>query len=180
MFAFKGHDAQGACDKNKTGIHGGDSTFFDQAEAGDNQKNHDDVDDDIDHQSLFFRDREFYCIHMASLYVLRWIVHIFIQKKFRSKQIAVKIKNCWPESCLRAVREVYMQTVQIENKQETKLQLVKDLKNFGLNPQEWEIDGRQSDIFTIQSKKDKSFILLGTIRRLKESVSWQNITLASL
>lgn len=73
-----------------------------------------------------------------------------------------------------------MQTVQIENKQETKLQLVKDLKNFGLNPQEWEIEGRQSDIFTIQSKKDKSFILLGTIRRLKESVSWQNITLASL
>ena len=73
-----------------------------------------------------------------------------------------------------------MPSVQIKNRQQAKLQLMKDLENFGLNPFEWEINGQRGGLFTIRSKKDRDFILLGTIRRIKQSVCWQNITLAGL
>lgn len=73
-----------------------------------------------------------------------------------------------------------MQTVQLSNNQEVILQLVNDLKNFGLNPQEWELGAGKGDVLTIHSKHDKEFILCGWVRRVGSKLTWHKITVASL
>lgn len=75
-----------------------------------------------------------------------------------------------------------MQTLEINRTIDTN-NLVTDLKDFGLNPNEWEIytlESKEAPCFLIRSKQDVSFQMLGWTKKTRNSLKWDKLKLLSL
>jgi hypothetical protein len=59
-------------------------------------------------------------------------------------------------------------------------QLHADLRNFGLNPNEWNLLRERSQTYKVQSKLDQSFIFLGKAAKKGKKFQWKKLELVSL
>ena len=55
-----------------------------------------------------------------------------------------------------------------------------DLRNFGLNPQDWKILKERSATYKIQSKRDQDFVFAGRAKRKGARLAWEKIELISV
>lgn len=59
-------------------------------------------------------------------------------------------------------------------------QLHADLRNFGLNPNEWNLLRERSQTYKVQSKLDQTFIFLGKAAKKGKKLQWKKLELISL
>lgn len=65
--------------------------------------------------------------------------------------------------------------------------LIAGLKEFGLNPEEWDIyelerkgDGNKKSCLLIRSKEDSDFQILGWTKKTKSCIQWDRLKIFSL
>lgn len=58
--------------------------------------------------------------------------------------------------------------------------LQRDLRSFGLNPNDWKVLKEKSQIYRVESKTDRNFIFKGSVKHKGSSLKWDKLELAGI
>lgn len=62
----------------------------------------------------------------------------------------------------------------------SEMNLVNDLMQFGLNPQEWILTRLKSSHYLLRHKNDEAFLLLGSLRLTRSGPAWRSLEVLTL